>query len=291
MSEITFGRYSPYETPMHKVDPRSKILLMILLFVTIFLQFSLWSTTLIISGLLLIFLIIVMGISRVSFFSLFKSLLSMWILMIFLLVIYMFLPNSSYIYPAFNIGSLTVYYDSFYQWGYIVMRLIMILSITMILTSTTKPMELTNGLEWGMSFLKPIHFPAHEIAMTISIALRFIPTILDESYRIMKAQSSRGVDFSHGFMKRIRAIVSLIIPLFVSAIERSDELANAMEARGYDPKAKRTHYHKLKFSYHDIIAIFIGAVVFAGVLTLFIFDKNVGTVNIIEFIFNVNLGF
>lgn len=152
-------------------------------------------------------------------------------------------------------------------------------------------MDLTNGLEWGMSFLKPIHFPAHEIAMTISIALRFIPTILDETNRIMKAQSSRGVDFTHGIARRVRAIVSLIIPLFVSAIERSEELANAMEARGYDPRAKRTHFHVMKFKLVDLVSLLIVLAVFGGVLTLFIFDKNVGTVNIIETLFNVDPGF
>ena len=291
MSELTFGRYSPFNTVVHRIDPRSKIFFMILLFVAIFLQFTLWSTNLIISGLMLILLIIVMMISRISFRSLLKSILSMWFLLLFLLVIYVLIPNQTYIYPAFNIGSLTIYYDAFYQWGYIMLRLIMILCTTMILTSTTKPMDLTNGLEWGMGFLKPIHFPAHEIAMTISIALRFIPTILDETNRIMKAQSSRGVDFTHGIVKRVRAIVSLIIPLFVSAIERSEELANAMEARGYDPRAKRTHFHVMHFKLVDLVSFLFVAAVFGGVLTLFIIDKNVQVVNIIETLFKVNPGF
>ena len=291
MSELTFGRYSPFNTVVHRIDPRSKIFFMILLFVAIFLQFTLWSTNLIISGLMLVLLIIVMMISHISFRSLLKSILSMWFLLLFLLVIYVLIPNQTYIYPAFIIGSLTIYYDAFYQWGYIMLRLIMILCTTMILTSTTKPMDLTNGLEWGMGFLKPIHFPAHEIAMTISIALRFIPTILDETNRIMKAQSSRGVDFTHGIVNRVRAIVSLIIPLFVSAIERSEELANAMEARGYDPRAKRTHFHVMHFKLVDLVSFLFVAAVFGGVLTLFIIDKNVQVVNIIETLFKVNPGF
>ncbi|MBO4682481.1 MAG: energy-coupling factor transporter transmembrane protein EcfT [Bacilli bacterium] len=291
MSELTFGRYSPYNTVVHRIDPRSKIFYMVLLFVAIFLQFTMWSTNLIISGLLLVLMIIVMGISRISFTSLLKSFVSMWFLLIFLLVIYALVPNKAYVHPAFNLGSLTIYYDAFYQWGYIVLRLVMILCTTMVLTSTTKPMDLTNGLEWGMGFLKPIHFPAHEIAMTISIALRFIPTILDETNRIMKAQSSRGVDFNHGILTRVRAIVSLIIPLFVSAIERSEELANAMEARGYDPRMKRTHFHVMRFTYLDWISFFLVLLVFGGVLTLFIIDKNVETVNIIQTLFNIDLGF
>lgn len=286
MSDIVFGRYCSRDTVIHKLDARNKILLLILLFVAIFLQFNLWSTTLIISGVLLLILIILMIISKTSIISLFKSLKGMWFLILFLLVIYIFVPNSTYKYEAFKIGTYPIYWDAFYQCGYIILRLIMMLCITMILTSTTKPMDLTRGLEWGMTPLKPIKFPAHEISMTISIALRFIPTILEETNRIMKAQESRGVDFKHGkISSRVRAIVSLIIPLFVSAIERSEELANAMEARGYDPRGKRTAYHKLQFHFCDLVALFVVLLIFGGVLTLFIFDKNVGTVDLIEFFF------
>ena len=115
------------------------------------------------------------------------------------------------------------------------------IALTMVLTSTTKPMDLTYAIEWYLTPLKLVKFPSHIVAMTLSIALRFIPTLLDETHRIMKAQASRGVDFDHGgLIKRLSAIVSLIIPLFVSAIGRSEELSNAMEARGYDPYGKRS---------------------------------------------------
>ena len=117
------------------------------------------------------------------------------------------------------------------------------LGLTLVLTATTKPLELTNALEWFMKPLKVIKFPVHEIAMTISLALRFIPTLLEETDRIMKAQASRGVDFQNGkFSEKFRAIISLIVPLFISALQRSEELANAMEARGYDPSAERTKF-------------------------------------------------
>lgn len=293
MTDITFGRYVARDTIIHKLDARNKLMMMILLFVAVFLQFTLWSTNLIIGGLLLIFLIISMLISKVSLRDLFKSLKGMWFLVLFLLIIYIFLPNSNYTHVAFTIGdSYNIYWDSFYQCGYIILRLVMMLCITMILTSTTKPMDLTRGLEWGMHPLKVIRFPAHEIAMTISIALRFIPTILEETRRIMKAQESRGVDFTHGSIKnKLRAIISLIIPLFVSAIERSEELANAMEARGYDPKEKRTHFQKLKFHLSDLFSFTLMLLIFGGVLTLFIFDHNVGTVDLIKFFFGVEAFF
>ena len=291
MNDITFGRYIARETPIHHLDARNKLLMMILFFVSIFLQFNLWTTNLIIGGIILLFLFVFMLIAKVSLKDLFKSLKGMWFLVLFLLIIYIFLPNSTYTHVAFSIGSYNIYWDSFYQCGYILLRLVMMLCITMILTSTTKPMDLTRGLEWGMTPLKVVRFPAHEIAMTISIALRFIPTILEETKRIMKAQESRGVDFSHGSLKnKFRAIISLIIPLFVSAIERSEELANAMEARGYDPRSKRTHFQKLQFHFIDIIGLFIVLVIFAAVLTLFIIDHNFEMVDIIKVIFGVEVG-
>lgn len=286
MSSMTFGRYSFRDTFIHRLDARNKIFLMILFMVGIFFQFQMWSTALIMSGVYLLILIAIMIISRVSFWSLFKSLSGLWILIIFLMAIYIFIPNNNYYLPvAFKIGSLEVKWDAFCQSGYIIMRLILMISLTMILTSTTKPMDMTYAFEWYMTPLKPIRFPVHEIAMTLSIALRFIPTLLDETERIMKAQASRGVDFNRGgVFKRFGAIISLIIPLFISALERSEELANAMIVRGYDPKAKRTRYRLLRFSWRDIIAfLFIGAV-FAGIIVLFVFDRK-QPVDIVNLIF------
>ena len=185
-----------------------------------------------------------------------------------------------------------IYWDSFYQCGYIILRLVLMISLTMVLTSTTKPMDLTYSFEWYMTPLKVIHFPVHEIAMTLSIALRFIPTLLDETDRIMKAQASRGVDFNRGRLgKRFKAIISLIIPLFVSAIQRSEELSDAMEARGYDPRAKRTRFRTLSFSWRDIIALLFGLVIFGGVLYLFIYDHKVENLDLLRVIFGINAGF
>ena len=286
MSSMTFGRYSFRDTFVHRLDARNKIFLMILFMVGIFFQFRMWSTALIMSCFYLLILIILMLISKVSILSLFKSLSGLWILIIFLMAIYIFIPNNNYyLRPAFNIGSLEVKWDAFCQSGYIIMRLVLMISLTMILTSTTKPMDMTYAFEWYMTPLKPIHFPVHEIAMTLSIALRFIPTLLDETERIMKAQASRGVDFNHGgLFKRFGAVVALIIPLFVSALERSEELANAMIVRGYDPKAKRTRYRLLKFSWRDIIAFLFIALIFAGIIVLFVFDKKGAPVDLINLV-------
>lgn len=291
MNNLTFGRFSPYNTFTHRLDPRSKIFLMLLLFVAIFLKVTVWSSTLIISGFLLLFLLIVMLLSKVSILSLLKSLGAMWILFIFLLIIYVFVPNPAYnpSHIAFYINWYPFNYDAFIQWGYIVIRLIMMLMVTMILTSTTKPMDLTYGLEWYLTPLKVIKFPSHIVAMTLSIALRFIPTLIDETNRIIKAQSSRGVDFNKGgFFKRFRAIFALIIPLFVSAISRSEELSDAMEARGYDPYAKRSRYRKLQFHWSDLFAFLLVGSIFAAILYLVIHDGYMGRVNFILWIFKVD---
>ena len=289
MASVTFGRYTFRNTYVHHLDARNKIFLMILCMVGIFFQFHLWSTALLLSGAYLILLIALMIASRVNFFSLFKSLSGMWMFIIILMAIYIFIPNNNYYLPtAFSIGSLQVKWDAFCQSGYIVLRLILMISLTMVLTSTTKPMDMTYAFEWYMMPLKPIHFPVHEIAMTLSIALRFIPTILDETERIMKAQSSRGVDFNHGgLFKRFGAVISLIIPLFVSALERSEELANAMIVRGYDPRAKRTRYRLLRFTWRDIIAFLVVGCLFAGIIVLFVFDRRGEPLDLIQIIFHV----
>ena len=289
MASMTFGRYTFRDTFVHRLDARNKIFLMVLFMVGIFFQFHMWSTALVLSGLYFIILLVIMIFSKVNFLSLFKSLSGMWMFIIILMAIYIFIPNNNYYLPtAFNIGSLEVKWDAFCQSAYIILRLILMIALTMVLTSTTKPMDMTYAFEWYMTPLKPIRFPAHEIAMTLSIALRFIPTLLDETERIMKAQASRGVDFNRGgLFKRFGAVIALIIPLFVSALERSEELANAMIVRGYDPRAKRTRYRLLRFSWRDIIAfLFIGGV-FAGIIFMFVIDTKDNPLDILKIVFNV----
>ena len=290
MNNITFGRYSPFNTFTHRLDPRNKLFILILLMVAIFLQCQVWSTTLLLSFGFLLVLLAIMILSRVNFLELFKSLKSMWFLIVFLLIVYIFIPNSTYKMECYRFNdNYAIYWDSFYQCGYIILRIILMIDLTMVLTSTTKPMDLTYAFEWYMTPLKVIKFPVHEIAMTLSIALRFIPTLLDETDRIMKAQASRGVDFNKGgLFKRFKAVISLIIPLFVSAIQRSEELSDAMEARGYDPRAKRTKYRLLRFHFKDLLAFVLIGCIFAGIITLFVFDQqSTGGIDILQVIFNV----
>lgn len=167
----------------------------------------------------------------------------------------------------------SIYSGAISQTLYIVVRLALMIMITTILTATTKPLELTLGIEDLLKPFQVIHVPAHEIAMMISIALRFIPTLIEETQRIMKAQASRGVDMENGsLMEKVKAILSLIVPLFVSAFQRAEDLAFAMEARGYIPNRTRTRYKQLKMQGQDymlllgvclILAVSIGLAIYA----------------------------
>lgn len=294
MNNIAFGKYVPNNTFSHKLDARNKLFLAICLIVMVFFQFKSMQDQLILSHWYLIIFVLLMLISRVSILELFRSLAGMWFLIIFLFAVYIFIPTGNYgswSIEAFRFSpSYIIYWGSFYSAFYIIVRLVLMIEITMILTTTTKPTDLTYGFEWYMTPLKLVRFPVSEIAMTLSLALRFIPTLLEETNRIMKAQASRGVDFNHGgLFKRFKAVISLIVPLFVNSIERSEELANAMIVRGYNPKAKRTRFKTLSFSYRDIIALLVVLALLGGVITLFVFDRNSENgINIIQFIFKTD---
>lgn len=269
MTSFTMGRYVPYDTFLHKMDPRTKIFCLVLLMVAIFLGFPSWEMVGTMSGLAFVVVALLLFASHMSLHQLFASLKSLWLMVIFLLIIYIVTPRTSVsLGTAFNIGTYPIYWDSFAEAGKILIRLMLMIELSLILTATTKPLDLTYALEWYLTPLKWIGFPSHVVAMTITLALRFIPTILEDVDRIMKAQASRGVDFEHGKIgAKFRAIISLIVPLFVSSFIRSDELANAMECRGYDPKAKRTRYRKLHFTWWDLLFVILSS----GFLALFIY--------------------
>lgn len=270
MASFAIGRYVPYNSFLHKLDARTKIAATILLMVALFMDYPTWSMRALVGGILFIVLSIFLYVSKMKISSILSSLKSMWFMVIFLLIIYILVPKeNNTLGVAFSINGFVVYYDSFAEAARIIMRLVMMIMITMILTATTRPLDLTFALEWYMYPLRVFHFPASEIAMMLSIALRFIPTLLDDADRIMKAQSSRGVDFKHGKLKeKIVGITSLIIPLFVSSFIRSDELASAMECRGYDPREKRSRYRVYKFYFGDILSIIFVIALVALIMTI-----------------------
>lgn len=257
MKNITLGRYLPYDTWIHRLDPRFKIIAMIALLVCVFQPLP-W----IVNGFLALVILVLLLMSRVKISSIFKSLKAMWFMILVILIFNVILIRTGEV--LFTIFDYPIYTKALLQTATIAVRLTLMISITTILTATTRPLDLTYGLEFFMTPLKVIKFPAHEIAMTISIALRFIPTLLEETEKIMKAQASRGVDLKGGtFKQKINGIIALIIPLFVSSFQRSEELANAMEARGYKPSGKRTRYRTLKFHAGDLVGLIVTTVIVA----------------------------
>ena len=269
MSNTVLGRYVNHNSFIHRMDPRNKIFCLIVLMVAVFISYPTWEMTFIVGGALGVFIIALLLIARVRIIDVFKSLRVLWFLVLLLMIINVFTPPVNAVNVAFYIGKKAIYWEAIFQSLKIILRLVLMIMLTMLLTASTKPLDLTYGLEWYMAPLKVIRFPVHEIAMTISIALRFIPTLLDETDRIMKAQSSRGVDFKHGkISSRLKAIVSLIIPLFISSFQRSEELADSMEARGYNPKAKRTRYRVLRFSFGDLIGFILSSALLAATIVI-----------------------
>ena len=260
MNNITLGRYIPLDSPVHKLDPRAKIMAMLIMLVAIFFPAG-WL------GYAIIFAIAtcVILIGKLSFSYVWKSMKPMLFMMVFLLIVNSFVIKDGI--RLFGIGKWGLYTGALSQTAYIAVRLLLMIMITTCLTATTKPLDMTLGIEDLLQPVTVIHVPAHEIAMLISIALRFIPDLIDETLRIMKAQESRGVDMKEGTMKeKIVAILSLIVPLFVSAFQRAEDLANAMEARGYAPGEPRTRYKILKMHSSDWLFL-AGA---CGVLVLMI---------------------
>ncbi len=272
MNNFALGKYVPYNTVIHRLDARVKLIGMIILMVTIFLPMPIWWMTLLVQGVLFIFVSVILALTKTKLHMVLTSLRSLWIMATFLLIIYIVVPKATHTLPeAFHINGWVVYWDSFAEAARVIARLMMMIMLAMALTSSTKPLDLTYALQWYLAPLKPLHVPVEEIAMIISIALRFIPTLLEDAMRVMRAQSSRGVDFAHGnIMKRIMGLTSLIIPLFVSSFIRSEELANAMECRCYDPRGKRTKYRKLHFHWGDALAFLLVAAVLTGIIVIMV---------------------
>ena len=258
--KLAIGQYIPSNSIIHKMDPRIKIFTNILFIVMIFLARSFITSFIVFLPILLTFFLAKLQPRKL--FSLLKPAL---FLLVFLFIINIFVlrdKNPSNIYWKWWL--IQISYLAIKQSLMIFIRVYSMIVITTILISSTKPLDLTRGIEDLMYPLKWIKFPVHIIAMIISIALRFIPTLLTETNRIMQAQASRGVDFYNGSIKaKFKSTITLIIPLFVLAFAKAEDLSNAMETRGYDPYATRTRYRKYIPKFFDYIALIF-------VITLFI---------------------
>lgn len=255
MKRFGFGKYLPLNSYMHTLDPRAKLVSVILLVISVFIPSSFYPFILIAS--LSIFAIYFSDL-KISFIL--RTLKPLFFLCAFLLVVNaLSLKRGSVV---LDIMGFTVYSEALSFSFKITLRLALMLIFTTCLTATTKPLELTLAIEYILSPLSIIKFPTSDVAMMISIALRFIPTLSSEAGRIMNAQKSRGVDFDEGnIISRVMSMLSLVVPLFTIAFERAYELADAMEARGYIPGEKRTSVHELAFRKRDFFLLLISLLV------------------------------
>lgn len=262
MNDITLGQFIPRNSYIHSLDPRTKLLLLVLYIVLIFLVKSL--SLFIIP---LFYTILALLLSKISLTYIIRSLKPIRFLLVFMFVLNLFVTSGETVLVSFWI--ITIKKESLRQALFITLRLMLLVSGSSILTLTTSPLQLTNGFEKILSPLKAIRFPAHELAMMMTIALRFIPTLMEETEKIQKAQLSRGADFESGNpITRAKAMLPILIPLFVSAFRRADELAMAMEARCYHGGDGRTKLHELQFSVNDLFAVLISTAFLALTICL-----------------------
>lgn len=245
---IVVGQYYPVNSLVHSLDPRAKIVISMIFMVVLFVGNNFYSFA--VAG---TFAVLAVTLSKIPWKVLIRGLRPIVFIMLFTTALHLFLTPGPEI---FQIGPLKASWPGLIQGLFIGIRLIILIVFTSLLTLTTSPIELTDGLEDILKPFSRIGVPAHEIAMMMTIALRFIPTLLEEADRIMKAQMSRGADFESGNMiQRAKSLVPLLVPLFVSAFRRADELAMAMEARCYRGGEGRTRMRQLRLSGGDYLAL------------------------------------
>lgn len=257
IGNITLGQYIPGTSVMHRMDPRSKIGWTGMFMVLVFLMES-WPEYLLMAG----WTVILLRLSQVPVRQSLKGLKPLLFLLAFTTLLNLFLIPGRVLVA---LGPLTITVEGLQMGVKIFFRLCILVIIASLMTLTTTPMSMTDGLERMMNPLKRLRVPVHEIAMMMSIALRFIPTLLEETERIMKAQASRGADFDTGnLFRRVKSFVPVLVPLFVSAFKRADELAEAMESRGYRGGEGRTRLKILLFSRADLDAGLVCMSILAG---------------------------
>lgn len=244
LKDITLGQYYPGSSFLHKLDPRTKILATMAFIIAVFL-----ATNPLSYGVLIGFVFFVILLSKLPVFLVIKSIKPLWIIILLTMVIHMLTGEGTVIWEY---KTMSITKEGLAMGIKMSLRLILLLMISSVLTFTTSPIILTDGIEALLKPFKRFGMPAHELAMMMTIALRFIPTLLEETERIMKAQEARGADFSSGnIMQRAKNMLPILIPLFISAFRRADELAIAMEARCYRGGEGRTRMHELLYAYRD----------------------------------------
>ncbi len=261
LKDITLGQYFPGTTAVHRLDPRTKIVMVLVYIIALFLAEGWLGYTL-----MLAFLAAVIAISRIRLRVLLRGVKPLLFIIILTAVLNLFYGQGE---PLVEFWIFRITLDGIRNAVFMALRIVMLIMGTFMLTYTTSPIALTDGLESLLSPLKRLHVPVHELAMMMCIALRFIPTLIEETDKIMSAQKARGADFESGsLLARAKAMVPILVPLFVSAFRRADELATAMECRCYHGGDGRTRMNQLKYSVLDAVAYAAGALLLAGMIVL-----------------------
>lgn len=262
LKDVTLGQYFPGTSLVHRLDPRTKLLMVILYFVALFSAKGLTAYLLVLA-----FLVTAIRISKIPFKSITRGLKPLVIIVVFTGVLNLFYAGGDH--EIFHIGKIRATWEGAATAGYMVGRILMLVTGTFLLTYTTSPIALTDGLELLLNPLKKIKVPVHELSMMMSIALRFIPTLIEETDKIMSAQKARGADFESGnIFQRAKALVPILVPLFISAFRRADELATAMECRCYHGGEGRTALHVLHYKTADWLTLAGFVALAAGVIVL-----------------------
>ena len=260
MTRIAIGQFYPSNSPIHRIDPRVKLLGTIFYITMLFFATNFWGY-----GVAALFVIFVVKMSKVPVLFLFRGLRAVIFILSFAVVLNLFMTPGENV--LFSFWFIRVTMEGLMAAAQMGSRLVLLITGSTILTLTTSPIQLTDGIESLLRPLKPLKVPAHDIAMLMTIALRFIPTLAEEMDKIMKAQKARGAELdTGGLIKRAKSLLPILVPLFVSAFKRADELATAMEARCYRGDVGRTRMKALRFSLVDLFAVIALVVYGAGVL-------------------------
>ena len=260
LKDITLGQFYPGDTLVHKLDPRTKLVLTMIYIVALF-------TAALYVGyfLVLLFLVCAISLSRIKIKTILSGLKPLVIIVLITGILNLFYTRGEHLLVHF--WRISIYWEGVETAVFMALRIMLLITGTLLLTYTTSPLQLTDGLESLLSPLKKLRLPVHELAMMMSIALRFIPTLIEETDKIMSAQRARGADFeSGGLIAKAKAMLPLLIPLFVSAFRRADELATAMESRCYHGGEGRTRMKQLNMERRDWIALLVGVVLLGAVI-------------------------
>jgi energy-coupling factor transport system permease protein len=263
MKSVTFGQYYPADSVLHRMDPRMKVILAVVYIVATFLCKNVLSF-----ALLLVSAFVLILLSKIPMKIVLRSIRPILFIMAFTALINVFFTGGET--PLIQWQFINIYLEGVYQAVFMVVRIaVLIIGTGMFLTYTTTPIMLTDALERLLSPLRVLHIPVHEFAMMMTIALRFIPTLVEETDKIMSAQKARGADFTTGsLISRAKALIPILIPLFVSAFRRADELATAMECRCYQGGEGRTKMKLLRYHREDFVSFGVGAVLIVLVAAL-----------------------